>query len=272
VSIRAVVFDLDNTLILEDDSVERALEAAAELAHARLGVDTRALARAAREAAARRWQAAPESKFGDAFGIWWGEVMWGEFSGDAPPLRAIRAVTPSLRRAVWVDALAKLGKMDDALADEMAAEYVRARCAAETLDPEAEPVLRALASRYPLALLTNGASDVQRAKLARTPFAAHFAEVVISVEAGVGKPDPEIFLLAARRLGVDARDCVMVGDSLARDVEGAKAAGMRTVWIDRKLWDERETAKPDARIERLSDLPAALDALAPASASRRARS
>ena len=62
----------------------------------------------------------------------------------------------------------------------------------------------------------------------------------------------------------------MVGDSLARDVAGAKAAGMRAVWIDRRLWDERETAKPDARIERLSDLPAALDALAPASASPRA--
>lgn len=261
-SIRAVVFDLDNTLILEDDSVERALEAAAAIAHTRLGVDAGALARAAREAAARRWQAAPESRFGDAFGIWWGEVLWGEFAGDAAPLRAIRALCPGLRHAVWVDALAKLGRADDALADDMAAEYIRARCVAETLDPDAEPLLRALAPRYALALLTNGAGDVQRAKLARTPFAPYFSAVIISVEAGVGKPDPALFRLAAERLGVDPVDAVMVGDSLARDVAGAKAAGMRAVWIDRKLWDERETAKPDARIERLSDLPAALDALA----------
>jgi len=119
---------------------------------------------------------------------------------------------------------------------------------------------------------TNGASDVQRAKLGRTPFAAYFSEVIISVEAGVGKPDPELFRLAAKRLGVDPRDAVMVGDSLARDVAGAKAAGMRAVWLDRKLWTESETAQPDARIERLSDLPAALDALARSPASPQATS
>jgi putative hydrolase of the HAD superfamily len=272
VSIRAVIFDLDNTLILEDDSVDRALRAAAAIAHARLGVDAHALSRAARQAAARRWQAARESRFGDAFGIWWGEVLWGEFAGDGEGLRAIRALIPDLRHGVWVDALAACGHTDDALADELAAEYVRARCAAEAIDPEAEPMLRALAPRYALALLTNGASDVQRAKLGRTPFAAYFSEVIISVEAGVGKPDPQLFRLAAMRLGVDPGDAVMVGDSLARDVAGAAAAGMRTVWLDRKLWKEVETAKPDATIERLSDLLAALDGLALAPASPRARS
>lgn len=266
-SVRAIMFDLDNTLILEDESTDRALEAAAQIAHQRIGVDSVALARAARQAASRLWQAAPESEFGNAFGIWWGEAMWGEFAGEAAPLRAIRALCPGLRRAIWVDALAKVGFTDDALADDMAAEYIRARCAAETIDPEAEPLLRVLASRYRLALLTNGAGDVQRAKLARTPFRSYFNEIVVSVEAGIGKPDPELFRMAARRLGVDPGDVVMVGDSLARDVAGAKAAGMRTVWIDRNLWDERETVKPDARIERLSDLLAALDALGPASAS-----
>jgi putative hydrolase of the HAD superfamily len=272
VSIGAVVFDLDNTLILEDQSTERALEAAAAIAHDRIGVDVAALAGAAREAAARRWQAAPESGYCNAFGIWWGEAMWGEFAGDAVPLRAIRALIPGLRHAIWVDALAKHGHTDEALADELAAEYVRARCAAETIDPQAEPLLRTLASRYRLALLTNGAPDVQRAKISRTPFGQYFSEVIISVEAGIGKPDPELFRIAARRLGVEPGDAVMVGDSLARDVAGAKAAGMRAVWIDRKLWDERESPQPDARIERLSDLPAALDALAPSPASPRATS
>ena len=266
-SIRAVIFDLDNTLILEDDSTDRALESAARIAHARIGIDVVTLARAAREAARRRWRAAPEARYGDAFGIWWGEAMWGEFAGDAEGLRGIRALIPGLRHGVWVDALAACGRADAALADELAAEYARARCVAETIDPEAEPMLRVLASRYELALLTNGASDVQRAKLGRTPFAAYFSEVIISVEAGVGKPDPELFRLAAKRMGVDPCDAVMVGDSLERDVAGAKAAGMRAVWLDRKLWTESETAQPDARIERLSDLPAALDALARSPAS-----
>ncbi|MEK7863932.1 MAG: HAD family hydrolase, partial [Chloroflexota bacterium] len=246
--VRAVVFDLDNTLIFEDESTHGALRSAAALAAARTdaaGVD--ALAGAAGEIAAGLWRASPMSAFGDAFGIWWGEALWGEFSGDAAPLRGLAAFVPGFRRAVWAGALARVGIDDDGLADAMVREYIRARRSRETIDPEAEPLLRTLASRYRMGLLTNGAGDVQREKLSRTPFARYLAAVIISVEVGVGKPDPQIFRIAAARLGIDPGDAVMVGDSLERDVAGAKAAGMRAVWIDRKLWNERETASPDAR-------------------------
>jgi putative hydrolase of the HAD superfamily len=266
VSTRAILFDLDNTLILEDQSTYRALGEAA-LAGAKAGIDAAALATAAGRAADRFWRAAPEYVFADAFGIWWGEALWGDFAGETKPLRALRAFTPEFRLAVWTSALTTVGVSNAALAGELAERYRVARRMAETIDPEAEPLLRALASRYPLALVTNGAGDVQREKLARTPFARYFAEVVISVEVGVGKPDPELFRIAARRLGREPADAVVVGDSLARDIAGAKAAGMQAIWIDRKLSDEREGVTPDATVERLSDLPAALDELAQRSAS-----
>ncbi len=260
--IRAVIFDLDNTLVMEDESTLGAVDAAARVAHDRIGVDEAALARAAVDEAERMWKASPEFRYGEKFGIWWGEGLWGDFAGDGEPARAMRAFVPGFRRAVWRGALAAVGVADDALADELERAYIAARRSGETIDPDADHLLATLAPRYRLALLTNGAGDVQREKLSRTPFARHFAAIVVSVEVGVGKPDPRIFRIAAERLGVAPADAVYVGDSLVRDVAGAHAAGMRAVWLDRKLWQEPKGIRPDSRIERLSDLPAALDALA----------
>lgn len=268
-AIRAVLFDLDNTLILEDASTLAAVRAAAALAHERSGVDLDTLANAAVDAAETLWKASPEFAHGEVFGIWWGEALWGEFAGESAAARAMRAFVPGFRSAVWRRALASAGVSDDALADAVSREYIRVRRSAETIDPEAESLLVALSRTYRLALVTNGAGDVQREKLSRTPFARYFAAVIVSLEVGVGKPDAGIFLAALRAIDVAPHDAVMVGDSLERDVQGARNAGLRAVWIDRKLWDESRVV-PDARISALRDLPAALDALERRPASPRA--
>ena len=267
---RAVVFDLDNTLILEDASTHAALRAAGEVAHLSAGVDPDLLATAAADAAAHFWKVGPPYAFAERFGIWWGEALWGDFAGDAGELPAIRAYLPQFRERVWREALERAGHPDERLAHELQRRYADARRAGETIDPEAEPVLRDLHGDHRLALLTNGAGDVQREKLARTPLAGYFAEIVISVEVGVGKPDPRLFEIALGRLGVAASDAVMVGDSRLRDVAGAQRAGMRAVWIDRGASWEGDGPAPDATIRRLSDLRAALDALERRTASPRA--
>jgi putative hydrolase of the HAD superfamily len=55
-----------------------------------------------------------------------------------------------------------------------------------------------------------------------------FDAVVISAEVGLHKPQPEIYLLAAERLGVDPKDCVFV-DDLRENCAGAEAVGMTAV-------------------------------------------
>jgi putative hydrolase of the HAD superfamily len=137
------------------------------------------------------------------------------------------------------------------------------------VDPAAETVLGALARDHRLALVTNGAPDVQREKLAGTTLARYFGAIVISCEVEVAKPDPRIFEIALDRIGASAADAVMVGDSLARDVAGARAAGIRVVWIDRQLSLDEKGPAPDARIESLSALPVALAAWAPPASSAR---
>ena len=262
---RAVLLDLDNTLILEDESTFVAIRAAAALIR---GVDPEMFATSVAAIADRRWKKAPVVRDAERFGIWWGEALWGDFSGTDPVSRAVRAFAPEFRDAVWRDAATQVNG-DEALGPRLGAAYIASRRSAETIDPDAEPMLADLSRDHRLALVTNGAGDVQREKLSRTPFAPHFAAIVVSSEIGVGKPEPAIFQHALAALGAAASDAVMVGDSLERDVAGAHAAGVKAIWIDRKLWKERDT-RPDARIERLSDLRAALDVLERRPASPRA--
>jgi putative hydrolase of the HAD superfamily len=102
-----------------------------------------------------------------------------------------------------------------------------------------------------LGLVSNGIRDL-------TEFVAHHRlgvdAIVDSRTHGYVKPHPTIFQAALERLGVDAPDAAMVGDSLEEDVEGARALGLRAVLVD------REGRYPDME-ERLGDLyglPAAL--------------
>jgi putative hydrolase of the HAD superfamily len=262
---RAVIFDLDDTLILEAEVTLAAGRAAAALAHERAGVDAARFADAAVAAAERLWKDAPGyAADGEAHGIWWGEALWGDFAGEDEVSRAMRAFLPGFRESVWRDALASAADTTAvdgaALAAELQRAYVSARRSREIVDPAAEAVLADLARDHRLALLTNGAADVQREKLSRTTLARYFEAIVISGEAGVGKPDPRVFAIVLERLGLEADAATMVGDSLVRDVAGAHRAGLRAIWLDR---ESAHTAGPvpDATIRRLSDLRAALDAL-----------
>ncbi|MFD0272391.1 HAD family hydrolase [Kitasatospora sp. NPDC127111] len=85
---------------------------------------------------------------------------------------------------------------------------------------------------WTIAVVTNGSTAVQRAKLARTGLLPAVDAVCVSEEAGARKPAPEIFHLAAARLGRTLTpDTWMVGNNPATDIQGAHAAGLRSIWI-----------------------------------------
>ena len=253
-AIRAILIDLDNTLLLEDEATERALQQTGELAGRRAGADPAIIVAAAREAATSLFGASPVFPHADEMGIWWGEALWGDFIGDQTGLAELRSFAPRFRRAVWTRALSATALGDDALVQELAAAFARFRRASRPIVPDAETVLDDLRRDHRLGLVTNGAPDVQREKIARTALAAHFDAIVISVEVGAGKPDPRIFHAALDALGVASTDAVMVGDSLERDVAGARRAGLRTIWIDRSGAAAAGPIAPDARIRSLSEL------------------
>ena len=81
---------------------------------------------------------------------------------------------------------------------------------------------------------------------------------MVSCEAGVAKPDPEIFARTLEALEVAPAAVVMVGDNLATDMLGANRAGVRAIWIRRAGQPLTADVRPDATITTLDDLAALL--------------
>lgn len=99
--------------------------------------------------------------------------------------------------------------------------------------PEVPGVLAALAGRgIALGVVANW-DDRLPGLLAAVGLRSLFQTVVISSEAGTEKPDPAIFRLALERLGARPEEALHVGDQVRLDVEGALAAGMRALHLDR---------------------------------------
>jgi putative hydrolase of the HAD superfamily len=255
---KAVLFDLDETLMVEEPAAVAAVEATARFAAARCRVDVAALAVGARVRARELWYAAPSHAFCQRVGISSWEGLWCRFEGDTPDLRELQAWSPTYRREAWRLALADQSIQDAALAAELGDRFVIERRARHEVFDDAAAVLGALRSSYALALVTNGASCLQRDKLAASGLSDYFDIVVVSGDLGVAKPDASIFAHACSHLRVEPRSAIMVGDSLARDVDGALAAGLRAAWINRSA-----LARPSDRSDLLeiSSLTALLSAL-----------
>ena len=92
------------------------------------------------------------------------------------------------------------------------------------------PILERLARRHRLGVVSNFygnlATVCDNAQVRR-----YFGVIVDSARVGLSKPDPRIFMKALDALGIDSGRAVMVGDSLARDMAGARAAGMAHIWL-----------------------------------------
>jgi putative hydrolase of the HAD superfamily len=111
--------------------------------------------------------------------------------------------------------------------------YLRAYRASWRAFPESVSLQQELRGReYRLGLLTNGAEEQQLDKLARTGLDATFDAICVSERIGFQKPDERAFLTLAYELGVDASDCLFVGDNAAHDIAGARSAGMHGLLID----------------------------------------
>ena len=155
-----------------------------------------------------------------------------------------------------------------AILDDYASAFVRLT----PIPPEIGPLLELLASRYPVAILSNWpiAIAVER-YLEAAGWSPHLSAVVISQRVGAIKPWPAIFEATARALAVPSGPRLMhVGDDLGADVAGAHGVGWRAAWVRVKPEDSplpvaRSSGDdiPDLAIDRLTDLPRALGLLRP---------
>jgi HAD superfamily hydrolase (TIGR01549 family) len=238
--VKAVFLDLDGTLLDYEGAAwaDTVADVCAALGHGRPDLDTEALCTSYTDLC-YAFFAALESPAGqvpvrqpDGFGIW---------------------------RELWRQALIKCGQSDAAVADEAVRHYIDSRTARYRLFADGLPAIAELRARVDrLALITNGPADTQQHKIDVVGLARHFDAIVISGAAGVAKPDPAIFELAAAQLDLPLSAIWHVGDSLQADVAGALNAELGgAVWLNRsgvRTTAAQAQARPHFEIASLSEL------------------
>jgi putative hydrolase of the HAD superfamily len=135
----------------------------------------------------------------------------------------------------------EMGRFDDVVGGRIAKRFME-----ESLERIRGNVLvlRDLSRRYRLGIVSNfygNLSTICR-EVGLSPF---LSTVIDSTVVGVCKPNPEIFHAALRVLQIEPAQAVFVGDSLQRDMAGARAVGMAHVWLTPKLFPESRACCPN---------------------------
>jgi putative hydrolase of the HAD superfamily len=150
-----------------------------------------------------------------------------------------------LRRTCFAAISEERGR-DPALGRAVADAYATERDHANVdFLPGAREALAALADRYRLGIVTNGAPEMQAQKLAALGLADRFETVVHAGYDAPAKPAPEPFERALAALGVSADRTIHVGDGLETDVAGAKAAGLTAAWLSDGTDPAQDHPDPD---------------------------
>ncbi|WP_240474429.1 HAD family hydrolase [Intrasporangium chromatireducens] len=201
--IRGVLFDLDDTLLNHRGAARDAL--ALWTAGAGLSEPLDVLE--------SRWTAL-ETHF-------YGRYQLGELSREEQRRARVRAFLPALTAT------------DERADAAFSAYWIAYEHSWRPFEDARRTLVRVCAAGLAVGILTNGSLEDQRRKLERVGFMDLEIPLIASSELPAAKPDPRAFWAACSILGVTPSRCVMVGDSLEADVQGAEAAGLTPILLDR---------------------------------------
>ena len=118
-------------------------------------------------------------------------------------------------------------------AEVFSKQYLRNLAACSHLIEGVEEVIKFLAGKVGLVIITNGLKEVQRPRLEKSVIGYFFSDIIISEEVGASKPDKQIFDAAFNRMKDPGREEVLIiGDSLAADIQGGNNYGIDTCWFN----------------------------------------
>lgn len=238
--IRAVLFDLDATLVDDGQSWRSSVAAAVDVVCRGVGSPSAA------DVAERYYQVAG--------------VVWEEIRGvEKPPFGNMD--DERIVHRVWDETLRSFASIEPSRLEEAAAAYLSLRSSGAPAFDDTHDCLEKLQGEYRMGVVTNGASRQQVPKIESAGL-AHFFEIVTTTDIGYGKPQPEMFGHALSALSTSPEEAAYVGDSRAWDVGGANRAGMTSIWLNRKGVGPRDDKPiPTYVIRTLSELPALLRGL-----------
>lgn len=253
--IRAVFFDLDDTLLWDKKSVKTAFEKTCQTASEKYDVDPEVFEEAVREEARKLYATYETYDYTKMIGINPFEGLWGEFDDAGESFQKMKEIVPTYRKDTWTGGLKRLGIADAEYGAELANLFIENRKASPFIYEETFQVLDALKNDYKLVLITNGSPSLQQTKLTITPeLVPYFDEIIISGDFGVGKPDATIFEHVLKLCDIKPEEALMVGDNRMTDILGANRTGIPSVWINRENEEPIEDVVPTYEIRSLTEL------------------
>lgn len=123
-----------------------------------------------------------------------------------------------------------------------------------SIDQHVLKVLQTMKKQVQVGIITNGSTQRQKAKITHTGLASYFDVILISEEVGLTKPDKRIFELALNQLHVQPEEALFVGDDLEKDIAGCQQARMKGIWYNPHRLTNPTDIKPDAVIHSFEQL------------------
>ena len=172
--------------------------------------------------------------------------LWGELNKGK--IRRDKLVIERFDRFVKeIGAAAKATELNRAYTEHLATH-------ADVI-PGAEEALQELAEVATMIAVSNGTESVERGRLKLSGFEKYFDDIFVSEAVGVSKPNPKIFQMARRKLGIEHSDKVLVvGDSLSADIQGGVNAGLDTCWVNMNGLENESGLTPTYEVKALSEL------------------
>jgi putative hydrolase of the HAD superfamily len=208
----AILFDLDDTILVEDKAAELAWEKVCRITAEKTALfDGKELFKCINYIRKNYWNDAKRTSTEDKGRI---DFYYA-------------------RMVIVRGALNELGCDNNNIAEEIVSTFSTLKQESIEFIPDAENTLRELKNNgIKLALITNGDGNEQRTKIERFGMERFFNTCLVEGELGYGKPDPRIFQIALTQLAVNSKQAWMVGDRLEYDIEGAQRLGIYSIWCD----------------------------------------
>ncbi|WP_433772382.1 HAD family hydrolase [Bacillus wiedmannii] len=115
-------------------------------------------------------------------------------------------------------------------------------------------ILDTIKMHVKVAIITNGSTQRQKAKIINTNLNRYFDTIIISEEAGCSKPDKRIFELTLNKLNVQPEDVLFVGDDLEKDIAGCQNANIKGIWYNPHMIKNTTEIQPYAEINTFDSL------------------
>ena len=134
----------------------------------------------------------------------------------------------------------------------LTAYFIQSMGELAVLNSNALNICRELSADHTLCIASNGLTDLQMGKLkSLEPYISHY---FISEDMDCIKPEPEYFRYIFNKLGCTANDCIMVGDSLKNDIDGANTSGIASCYYNPTEYVNKTGIIPTYEIRDFSEL------------------